>query len=50
MAGDPRLGEELGTCWEALGQPYLWASALNLLWSHKKIGHQEEHVLSLEGK
>lgn len=41
---------ELGTRWEALRQPYLWASALNLFWRHKEIGHQEEHVLSLEDK
>lgn len=50
MAGDPGLAEELGNCWEAPGQPYLWASVLNLFWRHKKIGHQEEHVLSLESK
>lgn len=25
----------------------LWALALNLLWCHKEVGHQEEHVFSL---
>lgn len=50
MAGCPGLAEELGTRWEAPEQTYLWASALNLFWRHQKIGHQEEHILSLEGK
>lgn len=50
MAGDPGLAEELGTRWEGPEQPYLWTSVLNLFWRHKKIGHQEEHILSLESK
>lgn len=49
-AGDPGLEVELGTRWKAPGQPYLWAPALNLFWRHKEVGHQEEHILSLEGK
>lgn len=36
--------------WEALGQSYLWAPALDLSWRHKEVGHQEEHVLALEEK
>lgn len=35
---------------KAPGHPYLWAPALNLLWCHKEVGHQEEHVFSLEDK
>ena len=35
---------------KAPGHPYLWAPALNLLWCHKEVGHQEEHIFSLEDK
>lgn len=50
MTDDPGLAEELGTHWEAPEHSYLWTPVLNLFWRHKKIGHQEEHILSLESK
>ena len=48
LAGD-RLWNQ-GPWAEALGQSHLWAPALDLFWGHKEVGHQEEHVLSLEEK
>lgn len=49
---DTSSGTDCGTGdpWEALGQSYLWAPALDLSWCRKEVGHQEEHVLALEEK
>lgn len=37
-------------CVRGSGWTYLWAFTLDLSWCYEEIGHQEEHILSLEGK